>query len=320
MLKERYVKQASQEELAKGAFNTTMLRNNTTIPELAWEHLDAEIVPAFLSQLVGIKDLQQIPSLVKRVDGTAASTWGYRATSNIGNAIMAMDPDTRGMADRIEIIKKTVPLYITSQNYYLNIREVKESIAKGVPLDTITAEEAAKSVGRSLEQTLFSGHAVAEGAELYGYTTFPDRQTATIADWSSGTTTGETIVSDVLALIDKSVSANHFGPWHLYIPTLYRHRMGEDYKEMSAMTIEQRILSAGVAKVGTAEALDGGNVVLVEMTSSTVRLIEGMPLTNLLWEPEMSKNWNQLFKVMTIMVPLLISDFNGDCGIVHGTV
>ena len=51
------------------------------------------------------------------------------------------------------------------------------------------------------------------------------------------------------------------------------------------------------------------------MTSDVIRLIDGMPITNIQWKTE--GDFVSNFKVMTIQVPQIRSDYNGKTGIVH---
>jgi len=54
---------------------------------------------------------------------------------------------------------------------------------------------------------------------------------------------------------------------------------------------------------------------LVQMTSDTVRLVDGMPIQNVEWSSQGGMVHN--YKVMTIRVPEIRSDDNGQCGIVR---
>jgi hypothetical protein len=122
------------------------------------------------------------------------------------------------------------------------------------------------------------------------------------------------------------MQANHYGPWVLYIPWQYRVRLNEDYTVgtndyPTGTSIESRLLQLpGLEEIKVSTNLANDNVLLVEMTSQTVQMINGMPMRVLAWEPTGTPNWSHKFKVMTIMVPFLMSDYKGQCGIVHGSV
>jgi hypothetical protein len=59
-------------------------------------------------------------------------------------------------------------------------------------------------------------------------------------------------------------------------------------------------------------------VLMVELKSNTVRLVQGMGIQNVEWED--MGGFVTKYKVMTIQVPQIRSDKNGTTGIVHYTV
>ena len=84
------------------------------------------------------------------------------------------------------------------------------------------------------------------------------------------------------------------------------------------MTIRQRLLELEkIEAVKVNDSLPDDNVVLVQMTSSVVRLLTGLPLTNVQWPSEGGMKTN--YKAMEIVVPQLRSDQNSRTGIAHGT-
>ena len=58
-------------------------------------------------------------------------------------------------------------------------------------------------------------------------------------------------------------------------------------------------------------------VLMVQMTPDVARAVVGMDITTVQWESKGGMQVN--FKVMGILVPQLREDFNGNCGIAHGT-
>ena len=59
-------------------------------------------------------------------------------------------------------------------------------------------------------------------------------------------------------------------------------------------------------------------LLLVQMTPDVAQAVTGMPLTTVQWDSR--GGLQKHFKVMTIMVPRIRSDFAGQCGISHGTL
>jgi hypothetical protein len=72
---------------------------------------------------------------------------------------------------------------------------------------------------------------------------------------------------------------------------------------------------AGIQGIKVIDTLPADNVLLVEMNSDNVRLIQGMGIQNVQWQEE--GRFITKYKVMTIQVPQIRSDQNGACGIVH---
>jgi hypothetical protein len=72
---------------------------------------------------------------------------------------------------------------------------------------------------------------------------------------------------------------------------------------------------SGISAITVVDRLTANNVLLVEMRSDNVRLIEGIGLQNVEWQTE--GRFITKYKVLTIRVPQIRSDQNGQCGIVH---
>jgi uncharacterized linocin/CFP29 family protein len=196
----------------------------------------------------------------------------------------------------------------------------------GYPIDTTHIEEATRSVARKLEDTVINGQFTDGGATLYGYTKFPDRLTYTIPlSWTDGAKTPDEILADVNAMMSLSMQNNHFGPWIMYIPWEYQVVLNKDYY-IATLTIPDGSIQARLLKLPGLQAIKisnplvTDNVILVEMSSSTVQLINGMPIRALAWEPPGTPNWDHKFKVMGQAVPMCLSDYDAQCGIVHGSV
>jgi hypothetical protein len=108
----------------------------------------------------------------------------------------------------------------------------------------------------------------------------------------------------------------HFGPWVLYIPTAYETVLDDEFKSNSDKPIRQRIMEiSGISDIKVVDKLTANNVVLVQMTTDVVRLVVGLPITTVEWTTEGGMVFH--FKVMTIQVPQVRADQDGNSGIVH---
>jgi hypothetical protein len=127
-------------------------------------------------------------------------------------------------------------------------------------------------------------------------------------------------------MMAESLKKHHRGPWILYIPWDYQIRLNEDYHIGTgdypvAGSIRSRLMELpGLLSIRVSHYMPSNTAVLVEMTNSTVMLINAMDMQAVAWEPPGVPYWNHKFKVMTMAVPMMMDDYDQNCGIVLGTV
>lgn len=317
---------ANMEMLGGKAFaNMSHYRQLSTLPERAWKYIDERMIAVAKAELVGIADLASSPDTNINFDGTSSSVYLRDRVSEVNEAKMAMSPDTRGESGALLFDEIGVPLPVTYKDFPVEKRQIDSARRADIPFRTTLIEESTRAVSRMLEETLFNGMYTAAGSTIYGYTTFPQRNTYTIStSWATATPTE--IFDDVNAMIDLAYGANHYGPFNLYIPREYQVRLNEDYTVggtpvATNRSIMSRLLELpGLNNIRVSRNLANDNVVLVEMSSSTVQMINGLPMQVIDWEPANSPNWRHTWKVLTIMVPFVYADYDGQCGVVHGSV
>lgn len=310
------------------AFNMNKFRSLTSLPERAWKYFDDVLITVAKRELVGIADLARRAETNVSFDGMTASVYLRDSISEMDDANISMTPDTRGEAGRLEFKSIGVPLAVTYKDFLVNTKQIASAARVGIPLRAQLVEEATRAVSRTLEELLFNGEYKGAGSTVYGYTKYPYRQIYTIPlSWTDPTCYPDKILADVNNMISMEFEANHLGPWILYIPWAYQVRLNQDYTVGGAAanpvngSIQARLLQLpGLEAIRVSKNLADDNIVLVEMSSSTVQLITGLPLTVADWEPAGSPNWQHLFKVLTISVPFLVSDYDDNCGIVHGSI
>lgn len=107
-----------------------------------------------------------------------------------------------------------------------------------------------------------------------------------------------------------------YGPFQMYVPSAVFTHMGDDFKANSDRTIMERLLAIpGISGIKETKDLTASNILLVQMTSDVVDMVDGMQPTTVEWESEGGMITN--FKVMAIMVPRLKFDYVNQSGIVH---
>ncbi len=291
---------------------------NATLRRDEWKQLDSAVLKISETRLNGVQDLISA-GLTFNLNGMGTTVLEYHTMSNAMSADLTMDAITRGQGDRPTFTTNYIPLPIIHVDYEINARVLEVSRRLGNPLDTTSAERAGRKVAEKLESMLFTDTSYSYGnGTIYSYVNEPNRNLVTLSqNWDASGKTGLEIITDVLAMKQSSITALHYGPWALYIPTDYETKMDEDYSTAKGSnTIRQRILAIeGVNSVKIIDTLPDDTVLMVQMTSDVVRLVRGMGIQNVEWQTE--GRMVTKYKVMTIQVPQIRADVDGNSGIVH---
>jgi len=293
-----------------------LLNANATLRKDEWKEMDDSVLFAAQERLVGVADLYS-RGLVYRVGGLGTTVLEYEDYSELTAAEMTMDAVTPSAKDRPQTNLKYLPLPIVHKDFSFNIRALSASRRGSTPLDTTTAMLAARQVSEKIESILFTGSGTYTygGGTIYGYLDHPSKNDVTLSEnWDASGKTGDEIIQDVLDMKQASINALHYGPWVLYIPTAYETAIDDDYKAASDKSIRQRILEiSGIQDIKVVDKMTANNVALVQMTSDVVRMVEGLPMQTVEWQEGGGFTTN--FKVLTIMVPQIRADHNGNCGV-----
>lgn len=302
--------------LMQSNFNVNALRPLSLLREDEWKQYDTTLISVARERLNGIADLRTRGLTYNLPNALGKTVLEWEKVSDLEGAETSMAGVTQGQNDRLDFGMDSMPVPIVHKQFNLNIRALHASRTTGEPLDTTQAAYAARKVMESLEATLFLGTTVLGSSKpLYGYTTFPNRNTGSVtASWASAT--GEQILADVLEMIGVAHGDHMYGPFVLYVPLAALVNMANDFKANSDKSILQRIKEVpGIADVKSAEQLTGTNVVLVQMSRDVVDLVNGVQPTTIQWSS--GDGMVQHFKIIAIMPPRFKSDYNNQCGIVH---
>jgi len=295
--------------------------NNATLRRDEWKQLDAAIVPIAEDRLTGVNDLVGRGLVYNLGNGMGTIVLEWHDISDAMEAELTMDGVTRGRNDRVVFGHHYLPIPILHVDYEINARELEASRRLGNPLDTSNAERAARKIMEKLEEMFFTDTDYAYGGgTIYSYLNHPDRNQVTLTGgWDDSARTGNVILKDIQALKQASIDAHRYGPWVLYLPGNFEVKMDDDYTTGYPKGIRERIMEiGGIADVKVIDRLTSDNVLLVEMKSDVVRLVQGFGLRNVQWSEEGEMLFK--FKVMTIRVPQIRSDQEGHSGITHGSV
>jgi hypothetical protein len=211
----------------------------------------------------------------------------------------------------------------------------------GQPLDTEMFSMASRRILETIERlvigiTDLSAWVIGSSTEytrrgIYGYQTHPDRITKTDLTAATGSNPN-TVLADVLAMMQLARNQNYFGPFMLYHTRDLSQYMDNDYYDKTTSgavapseTLRDRIERIrGITSVKPLDLwTDTNEMLLVQMRGSGVRAVEGLGMTTVQWSEKGGQQLN--FKVMTIRLPNLQSQYIGvgtgtkQIGIVHGT-
>lgn len=295
--------------------------NTATLRRDEWKTLDEAVLGIAEQRLVGVNDLVSRNLVYNLGNAMGTTVLEYHDLSDAMEADLTMDGVTRSKGDRPVYSTHYLPIPIIHVDYEINSRVLEASRKLGNPLDTTSAERAARKVAEKLEDMLFTNTTYGfGGGTIYSYVNYPDRNLVTLStygDWATTGTTGAKIVESVLAMKQASINDYHYGPWVLYIPTNFETRLDNDYDTVTpGTTIRERILKiAGIQDIKVIDRLTSSNVLLVQTTSDVVRLVRGLGMQNVQWQTE--GTFVNKYKVLTIQVPQIRSDYNGRTGIVH---
>lgn len=310
--------------LMGSGFNVNSLRTNDVLRKDEWERFDEKVIEVARQRLVGVGDLlsRGLSFPVDNALGVTRVEW--EKVSDMEPAVINMAGVTEGEGDRVTYELEGTPLPIIHKDFTINIRVLEASRTLGQTLDTTQAALATRLVSERTEQMLFDGFAgiKMQNAVILGYKTAPDRNTGSISDWSDVGTTGETINLEILAMMLALQTDNYNGPYGLYVPIDYFNKLLEDFKANSDKSILTRIMEIpDLEFIKISRNLPGGasgQVIMVQLTSDVVDMIDGLQPTMVQWETQGGMVIN--FKVMSIMAPRMKSDANQQSGIAHFSV
>lgn len=295
------------------------IQTNATLRRDEWKQLDEAVLAISETRLNGIQDLIANNLIFSLGNAMGTTVLEYHDMSDAMEADLTMDGVTRSQGDRPSFGTKYLPLPIIHVDYEINARVLAASRSLGNPLDTTSAERAARKVNEKLEAMLFTNTSYAfGGGTIYSYVNEPNRNTVALStNWDASAKTAPQIIAEVISMKQASINAKHYGTWMLYIPTAYETVLDEDYDTTTpGKTIRERIEQiAGIKGVKVIDTLTANNVLLVQMTTDVVRLVRGMGIQNVEWQTE--GKMITKYKVMTIQVPQVRADQDGNSGIVH---
>jgi len=299
-----------------------ILTNATaTLRKDEWIFLDQAIVRAATPRLRAVADLRAAGLEFQLPNGLSRTVFETQNVSGVTGAKIGMDPVNKSENDRPVYDLGMLPLPVIYKDFSFSARQLAAARNSGAGIDVTSAELAARSVAEEAEKLLLgvSPSFSYGGGSVYGYTNSPARKAVAMTLPSTGGWTPLQLLKEVLAMRTASTNQFHFGPWVLYFSTDWSEVLDNDFSTAKGdLTLRQRIaMIDGITAVRTLDYLPAHTAILLQTTSDVARMIIGMEIQTLQWETNGGLEIN--FKVMTIQVPQIRADFNGNSGVIHGT-
>jgi uncharacterized linocin/CFP29 family protein len=301
----------------------TIQTNAATLRRDEWKQLDDAVLMAVQSRLTGIQDLIDNGLVFNLGNPMGTTMLEWHDVSDAMEADITMDGVARSKGDRPVYQTNYLPIPIVHVDYEINLRVLEASRRLGNPMDTVSAERAARKVAEKLEGLLFTNTEYHFGEKddrlrnaIYSYLSHPDNNDVTMdLEWDDSSASGSTVIDDVLAMKQALIDKGFYNSYMVYVPTAYETVLDMDYNvDAPGKTIRQRILDiGGIRDVKVADKLPANTVVMVQMTTDVVRLVNGLAIQNVEWETE--GRFITKHKVLAIQVPQIRSDSNGNCGV-----
>ena len=293
--------------------------NAATLRKDEWKQFDDAIVKVAQSRMVGVKDLKSRGLILDIENGLGTTVLETEIMSDISDAELNMDGDVEAKGDRPMYDIGYLPLPIISKPFQISTRVLEASRKRGQPLDTANAEMCVRKIVEKMESILFTGSDsyAFGGGTLYGYMDAPNSNSVNLVDdWDDSSCSGTEVLTDVLAMKQSLIDAKMYGPYVMYIPTNYETALDDEFKTNSDVSIRERLMKiSGISEIIVADSLTANNVLLVQMSSDVVRMVSGLPITMLQWESSGGMRLN--YNIITIDVPQVRSDYEGNSGICH---
>jgi len=292
--------------------------------------IDGAVVRVGMERLQFVQDLLSEGLTFTLPDPLSVPFLEWRTRGRSGQARRVMNPSARGQNHVAPMSFSRLPIYLTMADNQLNIRELRMSQRIGLPLDVANLEDDVRAVNEAIEDAAINGATTLDGQNLQvdtyqapGLLTAPNANTKSLslADWTT-TPNGTNVMLAITQMIAQAVADKKYGPYNLYIPTATGIAWQNDFKANGNDSIMVRLsqIQAGgrPLRIRPLDLLPSTKVALVQMTSDVVDIVDGQRPTII---PFTSLDGFTLYNVvMAAMVPRFRSDYDGNSGVVIGTM
>jgi hypothetical protein len=294
---------------------------NTTMRYDDWRTWDDMLIAAMTEELGFVQDVIDA-GLTREVDAMKTMVLSYERVGTVGGTRVVMDPLGRSEKDRPEFDSVDLPLPLVVADYGFGMRYLSVAKAGGSDVDTITGELKMREVWKTIEDMAL-GNVAAYGYQgkgsVYGIRTYPYRATKVLTLPTAPGWSPSVLVEEILDMKETARLNLHNGPYFMYISSNWETYLDRDYSAAyPGVTVRNRLSQiGGISGVKQLDKLTGYQIILVQKSIRTLRMIIGMQPRVIQWmSPD---GFEKNFRIVACVVPQFFSDIAGNTGIVHGT-
>lgn len=295
-----------------------LIGNAQTLPKDVWGEWDREGRAIQRSLLAVYNDLAA--SVTKNMPIGKLIHY-FQRVGDSGGATVSLDGRAEARTDQPSLDYIGTPLPIITDKFSYGWRQMEAARTEGYMLDDAGRANSMRKVAEKLESIVLNGDStiVVGGSQLYGLRNHPKRNTGTHGLDLNGATGAQW-----LAAIKDGVNKLHgdyfFGETvTVYVNYLdWYYASSTDYSSSYSKTILQRLQEIGGVTFVPASSVNANELLFVVKNTSTVQLLNGMPLTV---RPLTRLNPEDDYVFSTIAAAALEIkyDANDNCGVVQLT-
>lgn len=317
-------------ELSVRALRTPGFRALAPLMDKAQVVMDRAVVEVGLERLTFVADLLAEGLTYNLTDPLSVTQLEWNSMNKVGAAQRTMTPSARGENKLPIVLPNRLPIYLTTDQFELDIRTLKMSQRVGTPLDTALIKQTTRAVNEAIEDAGINGATTLDGQALVdagysapGLVNAPNANTGnfTVAAWTT-VPVGDTVQTEVLNAISTLHGDKKYGPYNMYVPTAVGVALNKDFKANGNQSILARLQEIQMGgrnlRIRVADLMPSNKVVIVQMTSDVVEVVNGQSPTVVPWTSLDGFTIHNL--VMGIMIPRVRSDYNGNSGVFVGTL
>jgi hypothetical protein len=292
--------------------------------------LDTAVLSVGMERLTFVADLISEGLTYSLPDPLGVPFLEHQTQNRTGTARRVMNPSSRGENSMPKLSFGRLPIYLTMADFQLDIRTLKVSQRVGRPLDTAGIQNDTRAVNEAIEDAAINGATTLDGQDLQvdgyvakGLLNAPNANTQnlTLAAWVTAPV-GATIMSEILTMVTKLKDDKKYGPYNLYVPTTVMIGFNQDFKANGNDSVLARLEAINIGgrplRIRSVDTMPATKVALIQMTSDVVDIVDGQRPTVI---PYTSLDGFTIYNViMAIMVPRFRSDYDGNSGVVIGTL